>query len=227
MTNPAKEQMWKGPIVVLTSRLTRGPVEIFVTGLKSYGRALVIGETTGGIGAVQDPFDIAKKQRYAGGPVPLGFLLVTTKQLGVIEGPGIHTRGVRPNIELPWLIDSENRNPPGPNELAPFDAGKPPRFRGKAPQIGEATIKTLTEKSKKRQLASREFAKHLSDVEEFRKIVEAKEKGVTAEQLAPLSTLRAYDAERIRRIETSEGIRRDFYMEEVLAIVQDFMTAKK
>jgi carboxyl-terminal processing protease len=219
--------IWEGPIVILTSRLTAGPAELFAMGLKSHNRALIIGEPTRGIGATQSVFDVEKKTIAVRPPSPLGILRLTTVQLFEFDGTPIQLTGLVPHVSLPWLVDPEHRLDQGPNPqpATPNVGPSPVKFEYQG--IDAATIKTLVDRSMKRQAESPAFKKHLDDIAEFRTILARRTEGVTRAELAKLSNLRALDATRIRRLEETSGTERDFYADEVFAIVGDLVGSMK
>jgi carboxyl-terminal processing protease len=219
---------WQGPVVVLVSRLTGGPAELMAAALKYRNRALLIGETTGGTNTIQTVFDIdSKAVVFERMPAPLGLLRVSTKQFFEMDGRPIPGRGIEPHIKIPWLLDPERRIDQG---LNPPTAERIHSLSNKfdAAGIDAKTIKSIRKNSTNRQAKSADFQQHLREMEEFRKIVEERDNGITREQLSTLSIYRRKDTLRIRRLEESLGAPRDFYLDEVFAIAAQLvgMTGK-
>ena len=89
-----KTTYYKGPLVVLTNRLSASASEIFAGAIQDYQRGLVVGGRSFGKGTVQ-----------ALTPLPHGQLKITQSKYYRISGESTQHRGVVPDIEFPEIYD--------------------------------------------------------------------------------------------------------------------------
>lgn len=223
----AKESAWDGPLVVLTSQQTASGAEIIVGALQSLGRALVVGETTHGLGTVQNLYDVGSDPKLA--DPKLGVLRVTTLVFYRPNGESTQKRGIIPDVALPWLTQ-----PPFgeaahdyATEFDRIDALRYDRFDF---GLNEELRAKLRAKSAARTKASPDFQK-LTRV--IALAAERKERGSVPLNLqkhqaerAALGQLAADDV-RTRRVQEAKDVERDFYFDEALAICRDYWRAWK
>ncbi len=108
-----QSRVWNGPLAVLVNRASASASEIFAAAMQDYGRALIIGSNTYGKGTVQN---LVSLDRMAGTPhAKLGDLHMTIAEFFRVNGGSTQLRGVTPDIEFPYTIDSsqfgESSNP--------------------------------------------------------------------------------------------------------------------
>ena len=97
---------WDGPLVVLIDHLSASASEIFAGVIKDYGRGLIIGDSsTFGKGTVQSIVPINEQLRQRGLP-KLGALKLTIQQFYRANGESTQVRGVTPDIHIPSLRDA-------------------------------------------------------------------------------------------------------------------------
>lgn len=100
---------YDGPLVVLTSRMSASASEIMAGALKSYNRAIVIGdESTYGKGTVQTLLDIARMSSspfWSSAP-QWGQLKLTIQQFYLPDGVSTQELGVPSDIVFPSLTES-------------------------------------------------------------------------------------------------------------------------
>ncbi len=87
---------WKKPLVVLVNKFSASASEIFAGALQDYKRAIIIGQTTFGKGSVQK-FTETKN----------GQIKITDSLYYRITGEPTQIFGVKPNLELPSLINND------------------------------------------------------------------------------------------------------------------------
>ena len=100
--SPGTNEMYAGPLVVLTSRLSASSSEIVAGALQDYGRALIVGDpTTFGKGTVQNIVRLKKLLRVSG----CGAVKVTVAKFYRPGGASTQLKGVLPDIVLPSETD--------------------------------------------------------------------------------------------------------------------------
>ncbi len=108
--DPDPEQVYKGPLVVLTSVFSASASEIFASALQDYGRAVVVGaKSTHGKGTVQNVASLQSQlARALSGQVPeniAGALKITTLKFYRVSGGSTQFKGVEPDVVLPSPYD--------------------------------------------------------------------------------------------------------------------------
>ncbi len=98
--------VWKGPLAVLINRGSASASEIFAAAIQDYGRGVVIGETSFGKGTVQTVADLDQIARND--KPEFGEVKMTIAQFFRINGGTTQLRGVKPDISLPSLTDTED-----------------------------------------------------------------------------------------------------------------------
>ncbi len=94
--------VWRGPLVVLISKLSASASEILAGAIKDYHRGLIVGDdSTHGKGTVQSLMDLG--QRLLRLPESLGALKITMQQFYRPDGDSTQNHGVRADIELPSM----------------------------------------------------------------------------------------------------------------------------
>jgi len=116
---------WRGPLVVLTSKLSASASEIVAGAIKDYGRGIVIGdEQSHGKGTVQRvlPLDPPGK------PPQLGALKLTTQKFYRINGHSTQLRGIRSDIVLPSITNFVSKGEAEYANALPYDSIDPLNF---------------------------------------------------------------------------------------------------
>ncbi|MEJ2415723.1 MAG: carboxy terminal-processing peptidase [Exilibacterium sp.] len=101
---------YRGPLVVLTNRLSASATEIFAGAIQDYNRGLVIGSQTFGKGTVQSLT-----------PVHEGQLKITESKFYRVSGESTQHRGVVPDISFPALVDTEEVGESTYDNALPWD----------------------------------------------------------------------------------------------------------
>jgi carboxyl-terminal processing protease len=103
--SPETGPLYRGPMVVLTSRLSASASEIVAGALQDYGRALIVGDaSTFGKGTVQTILPLKEIFHHSG----LGEVKVTIRKFYRPSGASTQLRGVVPDIVLPSETDLDN-----------------------------------------------------------------------------------------------------------------------
>lgn len=89
--------LYRGPLVVLTNRLSASASEIFAGAIQDYNRGLIVGSQSFGKGTVQTMT-----------PVPEGQLKLTESKFYRVSGGSTQHKGVVPDVELPSLINPKD-----------------------------------------------------------------------------------------------------------------------
>ena len=112
-------QIWEGPMTVLTDRLSASASEIFSGAIQDYGRGLVIGQQTYGKGTVQNMYPL---DRYNTSNTPsFGELTITIGKFYRVTGESTQHRGVQPDIALPSAISTEDVGESTQQSALPWD----------------------------------------------------------------------------------------------------------
>lgn len=91
-----QKAVYRGPLVVLTNRLSASASEIFAGAIQDYKRGLVVGSQSFGKGTVQSLT-----------PVHTGELKITESKFYRISGGSTQHKGVIPDVAFPFLVDAE------------------------------------------------------------------------------------------------------------------------
>jgi len=108
-TTPA---VYRGPLIVLTNRLSASASEIFAGAIQDYGRGLIVGSTTFGKGTVQTMLPIDKGE---------GDLKITQSKFYRVSGDSTQHRGVIPDLEFPTLINTKEIGESSYDSALPWD----------------------------------------------------------------------------------------------------------
>ena len=96
-SNTGVKTYYRGPLVVLTNRLSASASEIFAGAIQDYGRGLVVGTRTYGKGTVQVLASLNPGQ-----------LKITQAKFYRVSGLSTQHRGVLPDIQLPAVYNPED-----------------------------------------------------------------------------------------------------------------------
>jgi carboxyl-terminal processing protease len=103
---------YSGPLAVLVDHRSAGASEIVAAAVQDYGRGMVIGERTYGLGSVQTLVNL--NRFIPGSKSELGILRLTMAEFFRPNGDGIQQRGVVPDIVFP----TDNNSLPREQTLA-------------------------------------------------------------------------------------------------------------
>jgi carboxyl-terminal processing protease len=220
--------LWKGPLVVLTSKFSASASEIFAGAIQDYRRGLIIGDhSTHGKGTVQSLLEVGE-QIFRIREVPnLGALKITIQQFYRPSGDSTQLRGVLADVELPSITTHlEGVSESDLDYPVPFDKVNSGNFQRDS-MLTMPMVAELKDRSKKRREASTEFVR----VEErIRRYLERKEKKrLTLNEekyLAERAQLNP-DKEIEKSLVDDEPnrpvIKKDYYFHEVMALTTDYL----
>ncbi len=217
---------WGGPLVVLTSKFSASASEILAGAVQDYRRGLIVGDVaTHGKGTVQTLRELGERLFPIANPPNQGAIKITVQQFFRPNGESTQQRGVLADLELPSLT---THMPVGEADLdfsLPFSKVDPVRYTP-LDLVNSDMLKALRDRSEARVLASEDFQKVLSDITKY--VTQRKEKTVSLReadffaQRATLDSLKVEENQLEAQAE-STSIKRDFYLDEVLAITSDYL----
>jgi carboxyl-terminal processing protease len=155
----APSQLYSGPLVVLTSRLSASASEILAGALQDYGRALIVGDSsTFGKGTVQSILPLAPilKQYGAARADNAGELKVTIRKFYRPSGASTQLQGVKADIVIPSTSDLNEIGESAMKDPLPWDTVPSARF-AKEDRV-EPVLDTLRAKSAQRVATGSGFA---------------------------------------------------------------------
>lgn len=181
-TNP--EITWRGPLVILTSKFSASASEIFAGALKSYRRAVIVGDSsTHGKGTVQLLNEISKPitlSLWSKNTPKMGATKFTVQKWYLPDGSSTQLKGVPSDIVIPSI-----------NEYLPVAEGDLPNalswdaiqtmpwtdesIEKYADSVDDKTLNKIREMSLKRQTSLEEFSFLKDTIEHFRKKRDQKE----------------------------------------------------
>ena len=222
--------VWRGPLVVLINKFSASASEILAGAIQDYHRGLIVGDrSTHGKGTVQSLMDLGQKL-FPGYPNldPYGALKITMSQFYRPNGDSTQKRGVVSDIELPSL--TTHLADVGEADLdypVAFDRVEPMHYKP-FDDVNPAVCTQLRQLSEQRVQASEKFQKVVRNIARYkdqkaRKYVTLNEQKFLKER-AELNADREEEKAIEKHSELSDGaIDRDFYLDEALAIVTDYL----
>ena len=226
---------WDGPLVVVIDKYCASASEIFAGAIKDYGRGLVVGDSsTFGKGSVQNVISLNERLglRNRASIPNLGALKVTIQQFYLPDGDSTQIKGVTPHLHIPSVNDFYGEGEARYDTAMKFDkvAAVPHDRYNRVPR---ELVENITEKSVARRKASPKFQ------EEDKYITKAAERKKKHEITLNEKTFReeiraddkAEDAKPKGKGKSKKGSRKpdmiwesEYYNDEVLAIVNDYLT---
>ena len=229
---------WRGPLAVLTNRLSASASEIFAGAVKDYGRGIVVGdETTHGKGTVQNVMPVPRERLFAflGNNVKQGALKLTIEQFYRVNGDSTQNLGVRSDVVLPSVLDHMELGEQYLDNALEFDRIGPADYRAVG-MTGPALVADLRGKSQARVSGDPEWDRTAERIARFERDREKKTVSLNEQtrrrERAEREALAAADEEaeeQERQPGPGEGpILRDTpYNNEVLAVVADYVALLK
>ena len=225
-TDPTTD--WTGPLVVLTNKFSASASEILAGAIQDYRRGLIIGDSiTHGKGTVQSVLDLSS-QLVAGNN--LGSGKITIQGYYRPSGTSPQGLGVESDIVLPSLTDAMEGvlESDLDNALTLQRIAAAPGFSPR-PFVSPQIIAELTRRSNQRVGQSEDFGKELERISAYR---DARAKRVTPlNKERYMEEIKRFNADEWEREEFEDmankgrEIKRDFYIDEVLAITVDYLKA--
>lgn len=161
LEDPVPEKVYDGPLAVLVNRYSASASEIFAAAIQDYNRGIVIGQQTFGKGTVQNLYPL---DRYAPGRDPqFGQLTLTIGKYYRVTGGSTQHRGVRPDIELPSSVNTEEVGESSRPSALPWDQIQATDYAADAPL--DAAVGVLRNIHDERASADPDFSFLVSDIE--------------------------------------------------------------
>lgn len=162
--------LYKGPLIVLTSRFSASASEILAGALQDYGRALVVGDSsTHGKGTVQSLIQLKPYMRQfgLGAKEDPGALKITIRKFYRASGASTQLKGVTPDIILPSVNNFLEVGESSLDNPLKWDTISPASYE----KLGlvESYVEELKKRSDKRIATDKDFAYIKEDIERFKK----------------------------------------------------------
>ncbi len=156
--------IYRGPMVVLTSKASASASEILAGALQDYNRAVVIGDSsTFGKGTVQQMMDLGRKMPLFADRTRAGFLKPTIQKFYRVSGSSTQLEGVASDIVLPSFMDAMEYGERYMNNSLAHDVIEKAKDFTAAPREG-LYLEALKEQSTNRVLESKLFSYVKEDV---------------------------------------------------------------
>ncbi len=114
LRDPDPAIVYKGPLIVITNRMSASASEIFAGAIKDYNRGIIVGSRTFGKGTVQ-----------ALGPLSKGKLKITTAKFYRVSGKSTQDFGVLPDIKYPPTYNKKEIGESSLKDALAWDKTKP------------------------------------------------------------------------------------------------------
>jgi len=223
---------WDGPFVLLIDRQSASASEIFAGVIKDYGRGLIIGDSsTFGKGTVQSIMPISERFANRGKVPSMGALKLTIQQFYRVNGDSTQIRGVEPDIHIPSIFDQAEFGEGKMDNALKFDhvADRPHDLYNRVPAD---LVARLADRSEKRRAESEKFQKRDAAI---KKIIERKARhAISLNEAKFRAEVVTDDETKDEAKPKTKGARKktsdktawesNFYNDEVLAIVGDYLT---
>lgn len=218
---------WKGPLVVLTSKFSASASEILAGAIQDYHRGIIVGDSsTHGKGTVQSLMELGQQLFRIPNPPNLGALKITMQQFYRPNGDSTQKRGVLADISLPSITDHMDVSEADLDYALEFDQVRPAPY-GVYNMADPKMTQSLTAASQTRISQSEEFKKLLRRIDRYKE--QKAKKRVTLNEQEFFAERAEFDAEKEdekqledQAVASDEVVKRDFYMNEVLAIAADY-----
>ena len=159
--------VYHGPLLVLTSHTSASASEILAAALQDYGRAVIVGhKSTFGKGTVQSVVELDQYMPSALRDFKPGSLKLTIQKFYRISGGSTQNRGVIPDVQLPSVADFMDLTETSLKNALPYDEIPPAPYS----KIDAVTplLARLREASARRMAASPEFGYIREDIDRFK-----------------------------------------------------------
>lgn len=218
---------WSGPLIVLTSKFSASASEILAGAIQDYGRGFIVGDhSTHGKGTVQSLLDLSQKLLGPNAP-SMGALKITQQQFYRPNGDSTQKRGVLADIELPSRTSHYDVGEADLDYPVEFDRVDPLNFK-RYGLVNPTICNQLRQLSEQRLQSSEDFQKEQRKIARLEE--QKKKKSVTLNEEKFLKERAEWNAdeEEEKAIEklndpNRNGIERDYYLNEVLAIATDYL----
>jgi len=220
---------WEGPLVVLTSKFSASASEILAGAVQDYGRGLVVGDTsTHGKGTVQTMLNLLEVLLRTNDAGPdLGALKITVSQFYRPNGDSTQKRGVLSDVVLPSITDHMDITESDLEYPVEFDRIAKARYDDMS-LVNTDMIKRLFDRSRNRVSESDDFQRQVRLIDKY--VAQKADNSVSLNGDDFNERRKEMDSEKAEEElledqvnNNSQEIKRDYYMEEVLAITVDYV----
>jgi carboxyl-terminal processing protease len=228
---------WDGPLVVLIDKASASASEIFAGVIKDYGRGLIVGDaSTFGKGTVQSIVMINDHTRRANRRVQApnrGALKLTIQQFFRANGDSTQITGVAPDIHLPSLNDYREFGEGKMDNALKFEK-VPGLAHDNYNKVPADLVTQLNERSEGRRKADPKFRKLEDQIKKYlerkaRHTISLNEAKFRAEYVPEdpeekAAEEKAKKDKKKKKFTEREFWTADFYNDEIIKIVTDYLT---
>ncbi len=222
--------LWKGPLVVMTSKFSASASEILAGAIQDYGRGLIVGDSsTHGKGTVQTMVEIGPQLFRTSNPQDLGSLKLTVQQFYRPNGDSTQQRGVLADITLPSITDHMDVAEGDLDYPVAFDKVQATPY-SKYESVAPNVIGSLKDMATQRLAQSDEFKKLQKDIERYLEQKAKKEVPLNEQKFMARRAELDADKEEEKTFEhqaNGDGddkvFKRNYYNNEVLNITLDYL----
>jgi len=222
--------LWKGPLVVMTSKFSASASEILAGAIQDYGRGLIIGDSsTHGKGTVQTMVEIGPQLFRTSNPQDLGSLKLTVQQFYRPSGDSTQQRGVLADITLPSITDHMDVSEGDLDYPVAFDKVQATPFN-KYDSVSQNVVGTLKDQTTHRLAKSTEFQKLQKDIERYLEQKAKKEVPLNEQKFMARRAELDADKEEEKTFEQQANgdgddkvFKRNYYNNEILNITLDYL----
>lgn len=247
-----QEVQYGGPLIVMCNNYSASASEIIAAALQDYGRAIIVGTPTFGKGTVQRFFDLDRVFRGEDQFKPLGNIKMSVQKFFRVDGGSTQLIGVHPDILLPdsyQFIQTGEKEYDNAMPWTEIDAvnyaqnvvnlAHIPEVNAKSQaRIKESKDFQLITQNATRLKKNRDVKAFPIDLESYADVMNEREaeatkfeslykedvKNMTVNTLAIDEKYINSDESRVARHEEwVKGVKKDFYLEETLAIMKDMI----
>ncbi len=220
-----RSMAWDGPLVVLISKFSASASEIFAGAIQDYHRGIIVGDKqTHGKGTVQSLLDLSRNLFPNLPNVPsMGALKITMQQFYRPNGDSTQNRGVQADIRWPSLTNELDVAESDLEYALPFDKINEVPFQ-RVNMVSPQLIAKLTQLAAAREKDSPDFKKVYKSIERYHE--QKKREAVNLNEqkfLAERAELNADKEQEKKFEELNNGIKKDFYFNEAVAITLDYV----
>jgi carboxyl-terminal processing protease len=220
------DMVWSGPLVVLINKFSASASEIFAGAIQDYGRGLIVGDhATHGKGTVQSLMDLGQALLHL--PGEMGALKITTQQFYRPDGDSTQKRGVLADVELPSVTTHLDVGEADLDYPVPFDSVAPLQYKHYN-YVNPTVCDRLRQLSQQRVQASAKFQKVNRRIASYKE--QKAKKYATLNEAKFMKEWAALNADKEeekvieKRNELSgNSIERDYYLDEALSIMADYV----
>lgn len=234
------EQVYNGPLLVMTNRFSASASEIFAGAIQDYKRGIIVGESTYGKGTVQNIMDLSKYIVSESNNGNVGQLNLTVSKYYRAAGSSVQNKGVIPDVLLPTPFEDKEFSEASYKTSLPWDEIASAKSFKPTNEISEKTLKNIQSSFQKRMKTEDDLKKLIADTEKSRKrrqetkisLNEAKRKA-EKEALKNEKKLIEEEEEDVNNVNDTKKLvenfnnLKDLYLKNAIQIVHELSQTKK